>query len=70
MTILLAVEKWWSYLLGKEFIIRTDHKSLSYLTKHQATTQLQQKALLKLMDLNFIIQYKKGITNAAADALS
>lgn len=70
MAILLAVEKWRSYLLGKEFISRTDHKSFSYLTEHQATTQLQQKALLKLMNLNFKIQYKKGITNAAADALS
>jgi hypothetical protein len=25
---------------------------------------------MKMMDLNFKIQYKKGITNAAADALS
>lgn len=40
MAILLAVEKWSSYLLGREFIIRTDHKSLSYLTEHKATTQL------------------------------
>lgn len=51
-------------------IIRTDHKSLSYLTEQKATTQLQQKALMKMMDLNFKIQYKKWITNAAADALS
>lgn len=70
MAILLAVEKWRSYLLGREFVIRTVHKSLSYLTEQKATTQLQQKALLKLMDLNFKIQYKKGITNATADALS
>lgn len=69
MAILLAVERWRSYLLGQEFIIRTDHKSLSYLTEQKATTQLQQKALLKLMDQNFRIQYKKGITNVAADAL-
>lgn len=26
--------------------------------------------MLKLMDLSFTIQYKKGCTNAAADALS
>lgn len=70
MAILLAVEKWRSYLLGREFIIKTDHKSLSHLTEHKATTQLQQKAVIKLMDLNFRIQYKKGINNAAADALS
>lgn len=70
MTILLAVEKWRSYLLGREFVIRIDHKSLSYLTEQKVTTQLQQKAVIKLMDLNFKIQYKKGINNVVADALS
>ena len=70
MVVLLAVDKWRSYLLGQEFIIRTDHRSLQFLTEQKATTKLQHKALLKLMDLNFRIQYKKGTTNAAADALS
>ena len=70
MAVLLAVDKWRSYLLGQEFIIRTDHRSLQFLTEQKATTKLQHKALLKLMDLNFRIQYKKGTTNAAADALS
>ncbi|XP_021317764.1 uncharacterized protein LOC110435969 [Sorghum bicolor] len=31
---------------------------------------LQQKALLKLMDLQYKIQFKKGVTNTAAGALS
>jgi len=59
MAILLAVEKWRPYLIAQEFIIRTDHKSLLYLTEHKATTKLQQKAVLKLMDLKFQIQYKR-----------
>jgi hypothetical protein len=33
-------------------------------------TKLQQKAMIKLMDLQYTIQYKKGTNNAAADALS
>jgi hypothetical protein len=39
MAILLAIEKWRCYLLRQEFIIRIDHKSLSYLTEQKATTQ-------------------------------
>jgi len=70
MAILLAVDKWRSYLQAQEFIIRTDHRSLLFLTEQRAATRLQQKALIKLMDLNFKIQYKKGTTNQAADALS
>jgi hypothetical protein len=34
------------------------------------TSKIQHKALVKLMDLAYQIQYKKGITNATADALS
>jgi hypothetical protein len=70
MAILLAVEKWRPYLIGQEFVIKTDHRSLLHLTEQKITSKLQQKALLKLMDLNFTIQYKKGTSNSAADALS
>lgn len=70
MTVLLAVEKWRYYLQHQEFILRTDHRSLLFLTEQRATTKLQQKAMLKLMDLSFKIQYKQGHTNKAADALS
>jgi len=70
MAILLAVDKWRCYLKHKQFVIRTDHKSLLFLTEQKATTKLQQKAVLKLMGLSFTIMYKKAITNSAADALS
>jgi hypothetical protein len=66
----VAIEKWRPYLQSQQFTILTDHRSLFFLTEQKATTRLQQKAMLKLMDLNFKIQYKKGSTNTAADALS
>ena len=70
MTILLAVDKWRPYLQHSPFVIKTDHRSLLFLTEQKATTKLQQKAVLKLMDLHFTIAYKQGSANAAADALS
>jgi hypothetical protein len=51
-------------------VIQTDHRSLSFLADHKENTKIQQKALLKLMDLHFKIKYKKGISNVVADALS
>lgn len=66
----MAVNKWRPYLHGQQFTIRTDHHSLLHLTAQAVHSKIQQKALLKLMDLQYTIQYKKGITNAAADALS
>ena len=55
LAILLAIEKWRSYLQHQQFIIRTDHKSLQYLTDQRVSTKLQLKALLKLMDLQYTI---------------
>lgn len=70
MAIVLAVEKWRAYLQHQEFTIKTDHRSLLFLTEQRVHTKLQHKALLKLMDLRFKIQYKQGSANVAADALS
>lgn len=70
MAILLAIQRWRPYLQHRKFLIRTDHKSLLHLTEQRITSKIQHKALVKLMDLDYNIQYKKGINNAAADALS
>lgn len=58
LSILLAIEKWRSYPQHQHFIIKTDHKSLQYLTDQRVSTRLQLKASLKLMDLQYTIQYK------------
>lgn len=70
LAILLAVQQWRSYLQIGEFIIKTDHKSLTHLTDQRLHTEWQQKALTKLMGLQYTVEYKKGTLNGAADALS
>lgn len=68
LAILAAVKKWSSYLLGKQFLIKTDHHSLNFLLDQQTTTPAQQKWVVKMMgfDLKFI--YREGSTNIVADA--
>lgn len=70
LALIMAVEKWRPYLQLQEFIILTDHKSLSYLTEQNLHSDLQRKAMTRLMDLKFKIVYKPGKENGAADALS
>lgn len=66
----LAVEKWKSYLMGKKFIVKTDHAILRYLWEQLISTTQQEKWLIKLMAFDFVIEYKKGQENLAPDALS
>jgi RNase H-like domain found in reverse transcriptase/Reverse transcriptase (RNA-dependent DNA polymerase) len=70
MALLAAVQKWRHYLQGKPFIIKTDHISLKHLLEQRLTHSLQHKGLCKLLELEYTIQYKKGVKNKAADALS
>lgn len=50
MAIILAVDKWHPYLQNAEFVIRSYH-ILLHLTEQCVSSRIQQKALLKLMDL-------------------
>jgi hypothetical protein len=70
LAILLAVQQWRPYLQLGEFLICTDHQSLTNLTDQRLHTDWQKKALTKLMGLQYRVQYKQGINNGAADALS
>lgn len=40
LALVMAVDKWRSYLLGKEFILRTDHRSLLHLTEQTVTSRI------------------------------
>jgi RNase H-like domain found in reverse transcriptase/Reverse transcriptase (RNA-dependent DNA polymerase)/Integrase zinc binding domain/Integrase core domain len=70
LALLTAVQKWRHYLEGQPFIIKTDHISLKHLLEQRLTHALQHKGLCKLLGLQYEIQYKKGVENKAADALS
>lgn len=70
LALILAVEKWRSYLQRSKFVIKTDHRSLSYLEEQNLQSDLQRKAMTRLMGLQFKVVYHKGKENLAADALS
>jgi hypothetical protein len=70
LAILLAIDRWRSYLQHQKFTIRTDQRSLVHLDDHRISTPIQQKAYFKLMGFTYQVVYKKGTENRAADALS
>ena len=38
MAMVLAIRKWWPYLLRRQFIIRTDQRSLKYFMEQRVST--------------------------------
>jgi hypothetical protein len=69
LALIMAVEKWRQYLQHQEFLIRTDHKSLAFLTEQNLHSDMQKKAMARLMGLNFNVVHKQGKENVVVDAL-
>ncbi|KAD4179279.1 hypothetical protein E3N88_27870 [Mikania micrantha] len=70
LALVLAVQKWSHYLLGRYFFIKTDHYTLKFLLEQRVTTVEQQRLLVKLIPYDFSIIHKAGKENKGADALS
>lgn len=68
--IVIAIQKWRPYLLGRHFMVHTDQKSLRFLTEQRIMGEEQQKWISKLMGYSFKIKHKPGKENSAVDALS
>nr|MDZ8005255.1 RNase H-like domain-containing protein [Nostoc sp. DedSLP05] len=70
IAIIHVVNQWRPYLIGRHFIIKTDHLSLKYLMEQRVAHPEQQKWVSKLLGYDYEITYKKGKENVVADALS
>ncbi|GAU25040.1 hypothetical protein TSUD_155140 [Trifolium subterraneum] len=70
MAVVLAIQHWRPYLLGRKFIVCTDQKSLKQLMQQKIITAEHQNWAAKLMGYDFDIIYKQGKLNKGADALS
>ncbi|KAL8126329.1 hypothetical protein AgCh_013571 [Apium graveolens] len=70
IVIVLAVQKWKYYLLGRHFVVRSNQQSLRFLTQHREINPEYEKWITKLLGYEFEIQFKPGAANRVADALS
>lgn len=70
LAIKLATHAFRVYLLGKPFIIQTDHRSLKWLDQFRETNARLTRWSLSLQPYCYTVQYRSGASNGNADGLS
>jgi hypothetical protein len=65
-----ALKMWRHYLLGRRFVLMTDHSGLRYLFGQPKLNVRQAKWMDLLSDFDFEIKHIKGKENRVVDALS
>ena len=69
LAVLYAVKQFRHYLLGRAFVLHTDHQLMQWLTAQKMEGRLCRWALA-LQEFDFTTKYRRGSSNANADALS
>ena len=72
LAVVVACEKFHSYLFGKRFIVESDHKPLEmiHLKNLTAAPPRLQRLLLRIQGYDFTIKYKPGTEMLLADPMS
>ena len=58
------------YLLGRKFVVRTDHSSLTWLMQFRHVEGMLARWLEELSQYDMVIQHRKGVHHGNADPLS
>ena len=70
LAVKLGVQAFSVYLLGRPFIIQTDHRALQWMDKFKETNSRLTRWSLFLQAYQFRVVHRNGKANANADALS
>ena len=70
LAVIYALKRWRHYLLGRMFLLKTDHKSLKWIFTQPDLNMRQRRWLEFLQEFQFEIKFKPGKENTTADALS
>ncbi|KFD67001.1 hypothetical protein M514_20867 [Trichuris suis] len=69
LALMFGVKQFRHHLLGRHFLIWTDHFPLQWLSSQKMEGRLARWAIA-LQEFDFTIKYRKGLNNGNADALS
>ena len=70
ISMLHAIKKWYHYLYGSHFYVRSNHRVLKYFLTQPNLSPKQRRRVATLQNYDFEITYAKGKENVVVDALS
>ena len=70
LALVKAVKHFRQYLLGKEFVVRTDHSALQWLRNFKEPEGQVARWLEFLQEYDFVVRHRKGSSHSNADSLS
>ena len=70
LAIKLGIEAFRVYILGRKFIVQTDHRSLVWLDKLKDKNARLERWSLILQQYSLTVQHRNGLANGNANALS
>jgi hypothetical protein len=70
VSIVHALKMWRHYLLGRKFVLMTDHCGLRYMFDQPKLNSRQARWMALLSDFDFEIKHIKGKENRVVDALA
>jgi len=70
LAIVWAISKFYSYLYGRQFVLQTDHRPLTYLDKTKMSNARVMRWALSLQPFRYRVESIKGSDNVGADYLS
>ncbi|KAL2228329.1 UNVERIFIED_CONTAM: Retrovirus-related Pol polyprotein from transposon [Sesamum indicum] len=70
LAVVHCLRLWRHYLLGSHFVVRTDNTAVSHFMSQPKLTSRQARWQELLSEFHFVLDYRAGSSNHAADALS
>lgn len=70
LAVVFYINQFRSYILGREFVVRTDHSALQWLRRTPEAIGQQARWLEKLEEYTFKVEHRPGRKHGNADALS
>ena len=64
-----GLAKFWKYLVGARFVVKSYHNSLKYFLEQKDLNERQHKWVSKIHAYEFDIEFIKGKNNVVEDAL-